>query len=201
MSSKSTSQEVQRLELAGRLVNYGRQTKSALPLIQAVQIYQQLNVVDDTETANQAPSPFSESQLLSDATKFADGNKTLLSLISDVSKTTRSSGFPGPKRYFGRLEPKGIRYINFNASDGEYIQVVLDGQGDGLSTKDANDDVYAPDWQLTVYDGKMRVIAKDYSRGVNCVACFYSHGSSNMTIEIRNVGELADDYILYIYKK
>lgn len=196
---KQIPQEAQILEMAGRLVSYGYQTKSALPLIQAVQIFQRMNVVDAADSTN-LDNRFSETRLLSDATKFADGNKNLLSLIKDVSKSTRSGGNHGPLRYYGRLEPGETRYYSISATSGQFIQIVVDGQGEGNSTKDANGEIYSADLQLTVYDGRMRTIAKDYSGGVNCVACFYTNNTSNLSTEIKNVGQLGEEYILYIYK-
>ena len=69
VNTKDFSQEIQLLKMADDLVAYGRQTQSALPLIQAVQIFQKLNVADE---ADKPGNPFSESQLLADATKFAE---------------------------------------------------------------------------------------------------------------------------------
>ena len=159
-----------------------------------------MNVVDVADSTN-LDHRFSETRLLADATKFADGNKNLLSLINDVSKSTRSGGGRvGPLRYYGKLEPCEIRYYSTSVTSGNFIQIVVDGQGEGNSTKDANGEIYSADLQLTVYDGKMKTIAKDYSSGVNCVACFYANNTSILSIEIENVGQLPEEYVLYIYK-
>lgn len=196
---KGVPMEIQSLEMAGRLVSYGYQTKSALPLIQAVQIFQRMNVVDVADSTN-LDNRFSETRLLSDATKFADGNKNLLSLINDVCKSTRSAGGLGPLRYYGRLEPGETRYCSTYVTSGKFVQIVVDGQGEGNRTKDAKGEIYSADLQLTVYDGKMRTIAKDHSSGVNCVACFYANDTSNLSIEIKNIGQLPEEYVFYIYK-
>ena len=52
-STKVVPQELQQLELANKLIQYGRQAKSALPLIQAVQIYRDMKVVDEVISAGQ----------------------------------------------------------------------------------------------------------------------------------------------------
>ena len=95
---KGTPVQAQQLELAGQLVKYGYQTKSALPLIQAVQIYKNLSMAAPTDKEDKQSQgvevatgltksdlvSFDEAQLISDATKYADGNKTLLALIKDA---------------------------------------------------------------------------------------------------------------------
>ena len=63
VDSKATSETVDQLSMANQLVKYGYQTKSALPLIQAVQIYKKLNVTDEarektTEGARTGPACF-----------------------------------------------------------------------------------------------------------------------------------------------
>ena len=57
------AKEIELLELAGKLVGYGQKTKSALPLIQAVQIFRQLNVV---ENVSDTGTPSYEDKLLTD---------------------------------------------------------------------------------------------------------------------------------------
>lgn len=198
-SPKQIPQETQLLELASKLISYGRQSKSALPLIQAVQILKQLNVVDDTLSANKEKSPFSEKGLLSDAAKYADGNKSLLALVKDAEKTSRAGWQTGPIRHYSTIIPNGVDELKNWFQGGRLAQIVIDGQGEGISARDEEGNLLYSDLRLTVYDGRGRVIASDQTRGENCSVCFIPQKSCQLTIEVKNVGGLTDDYVLYIY--
>lgn len=190
----------QQLRLADQLVAYGYQTKSALPLIQAVQIYHQLNVTDDPDNSDQSTSPYSEATLLNEATKYADGNKTLLTLIKEVNKGTRSGGALGPLRYYGRLAPGSTNYRHVYVSNNQFVQVVLDGQGEGIKNKDEEGNIHEADLHLTLYTANMRELARDHAKGVNCVVCYSVQNAGTLSVEMKNVGDLSVDYVLYIYR-
>lgn len=207
---KQIPQEAQLLNMAGKLVSYGRQTKSAMPLIQAVQIYRQLNVVDDT--LNEASSPFSEDQILADATKFADGNKNLLALIKDTEKNTRGAisdpkygklggPFERPLRFFRSIKAGNTIGHHVPITINQYVQVTVDGQGENFRRKNIDGDILASDLRLKVYDGKGRTIAQDLSKGSNCSVSFIASSSSIMLIQIENVGKVSDDYVLFVYRQ
>ena len=209
---KEIPQAAQYLKMASDLVSYGRSTKSALPLIQAVQIYRQLNVVDEESSADNTTSPFSETTILSDATKYADGNKNLLALIKDISNTTRGGlvhpqfgklggPFEPPLRFFRTISPDEIFEHKVRMISEQFIQVVLDGQGEGIREKDSKGNILASDLQLTVFDNKGRILAQDQSKGVNCSVSFLARYSSTMTIEVKNNGNLSDNYVLYVYRQ
>ena len=101
VTGKENPQQAELLDMAGKLVKYGYEKKDALPLIQAVLIYKQLGVTDAKDQAAKtqegtAPATgitkkdqisLNEAQILADATKFADGDKTLLALIKDAEKS------------------------------------------------------------------------------------------------------------------
>ena len=102
VTGKENPQQAELLDMAGKLVKYGYEKKDALPLIQAVLIYKQLGVTDAKDQAAKtqegtAPATgitkkdqisLNEAQILADATKFADGDKTLLALIKDADLFT-----------------------------------------------------------------------------------------------------------------
>lgn len=198
IATKVVPQALQHIELAGKLVNYGRQTKSALPLIQAVQIFQKMGVVDESDSTGLS-NPYSTDMLLADATKFADGNKNLLTLIKETGKSTRGGAIKDPTRFFRAIEPGEVINQHFYAEGGQYVQVIVDGQGEGLSIHDSNGNICMSDLKLTVFDKNSRVIASDNSMGVNCAVAFMSN-TSNMTIAVRNAGQLPDNCIIYVYK-
>jgi len=196
-STKEVSPALQQLEMASKLVRYGRDTKSALPLIQAVQIYRDMNIVDEAN-AKGSSNPYAEATLLADAEKFADGNKTLLNLIKETKMTTRA-GFGEPNRYFRVIEAGETIQQSLYAAGPHYLQVVVDGQGEGVFSEDSKGNKISSDLRLMVLDDAGRVIASDQSRGVNCAVAFMSR-TSNMTIVVRNVGQMADNCIIYVYR-
>ena len=191
--------EIELLELAGKLVGYGQKTKSALPLIQAVQIYRQLNVVEeDGEASMKSTSPY-EAQLLTEATKYASGNKAVLELIKDAGKATRAGAQPGPIRHIASIGPEEVKERKIYANEGKYVTILLDGQGEGIREKDKDGNILVSDLRLKVFDRNGHTIATDQSAGENCSVSFITRTSSTLTVEIKNVGKLRDDYILYIY--
>lgn len=206
---KQIPQEVQYLEMANKLVSFGRQTKSALALVQAVQIYRQLNVVDDS--SNDESSPFSETQILSDATQYADGNKNLLTLIDEIKKSTRGGTdskygklggpFAPPLRIFRSVDAGKTSEHRVSVTMNQYVQVTVDGQGENFRRKDSNGNILSSDLRLMVYDVKGHTIAQDQSVGSNCSVSFIARDSSNLLIEVKNVGRLRDDFVLFIYRK
>ena len=196
---KQIPQEAQLLEMASNLISYGRKSKSALSLIQAVQILKQLNVVDDSLSTNKEKSPFSEKNLLSEAARYADGNTSLTALIKDTEKTSRAGWQTGPIRHYATITPHGTEEIKYWFQGGNLAQIVIDGQGEGISTRDEEGNLLYSDLRLKVYDSRGRVVASDQTRGENCSVCFIPQKSCQLTIEVKNVGGLTDDYVLYIY--
>lgn len=190
------AKEIELLELAGKLVGYGQKTKSALPLIQAVQIFRQLNVVENvSDTGN----PSYEDKLLTEATKYASGNKAILELIKDAGKATRAGSLPGPIRYIASIGPEEVKERKFYANEGKFVTILLDGQGEGIREKDKDGNILVSDLRLKVFDRNGHTLATDQSAGENCSVNFISRTSSTLTVEIKNVGKLRDDYVLYIY--
>lgn len=196
VNTRDLSQEFQLLKMADDLVAYGRQTQSALPLIQAVQIFQKLNVADE---ADRPANPFSESQLLADATKFADGNKSLLALIKETEKATRVGAYNEPLRFFRVIESGETISQQLYVEGNQYVQVLVDGQGEGVFSKDKDGNITYSDLRLSVYDKKGEVVAADPKGGKNCVVTFISR-TPNLTIAVQNVGKLSDNCIIYVSK-
>lgn len=196
VDGKSVPPQAKQLELAGQLVKYGYQTKSALPLIQAVQIYKSLNVSDasdaqskETEGTEVATGltksdivSFDEAKLLADATTFADGNKNLLALIKDTEKTTRGA-VPGPKRIYDRVEGNTTDIWRFTFRGGETAIVGVSGDGD-------------TDLDLYVYDENGNFITSDTDYGDNCLVTFTPRWTGTFIIKIKNLGRVYNRYLL-----
>lgn len=196
VNEKSMPVQAQQLELAGQLVKYGYQTKTALPLIQAVDIFKKLNVTEITPespksqtgteiTSNLTKSDlvsFDEKQILADATKYADGNKTLLALIKDAEKSTRGV-VTGPKRITDRVEAGRTDVWKFTFRGGEEAIVMVIGDGD-------------TDLDLYIYDENGNLIDSDTDPDDNCICTFTPRWTGPFTIKIVNRGRVYNRYVL-----
>ena len=194
--AKSTPEQAEQMALAGKLVQYGYSTKTALPLIQAVQIYQRLNVqpatgetpvsetdgpVADNITKADTPAR-TEAQLLADATTFANGNKTLLALIKDCQNGTRGA-VPGPvyRQDAVRANTTDIWTIKFRG--GEIAYVAVSGDGD-------------TDLDLYIYDQYGNLITKDDDYTDTCLCTWTPRRTATYKIKIVNRGDVYNAYSL-----
>ena len=194
--AKSTPEQAEQMALAGQLVQYGYSTKTALPLIQAVQIYQRLNVqpatgetpvsetdgpVSDNITKADTPAR-TEAQLLADATTFANGNKSLLALIKDCQNGTRGA-VPGPvyRQDAVRANTTDIWTIKFRG--GEVAYVAVSGDGD-------------TDLDLYIYDENGNFITSDTDYSDQCIVSFTPRWTGNFKVKIKNRGSVYNRYIL-----
>ena len=198
-SDNTVPQQARLFIMASELVRYGYAQKSALPLIQAVQIYKNLGVTDATTGEQKAQSgiavtstlvkgdaiQFDETKLLADATTFADGDKTLLALIKDTQKTSR--GPCGPT-YFRRTDRVLAGYTDtwtFTFRGGEYAYVIVSGDGD-------------TDLDLYIYDENGNLIDSDTDDTDDCVCSFTPRWTGKFYIKIKNRGRVYNNYELLI---
>lgn len=198
VDSKATSETVQQLQLANQLVKFGYQSKSALPLIQAVQIYKRLNVTDEARekttvsegsaseslTKTQVVS-FDETKILADATKFAAGNKNLLALIDDAKKSTRSP-IQGTIRTSDCVNAHSVDVYRITCRGGETTTIYVSGDGD-------------TDLDLYVYDSNGNLIAYDDDGLDECLVRFVAYRNHTFTVRVRNRGSVYNCYTLVAY--
>lgn len=194
---ETTSKTMERLTLAGLLVNYGYETETALPLIQAVKIYQELNLQpatdglkpvvegegEEEETLAKHPARTQE-QLLADATRFANGDPALTSLINGCRKTSRKP----VKTYYSRYDyiaPKKTHVWTVPLSGGEHSFVHLSGDG-------------SSDLDLYLYDPEGLEIDKDTSAGDQCGLTVFEK-LSTIVVKIVNRGSVTNSYSLTVY--
>jgi len=194
VASKDVPQDALAIEIAGKLVKYGYHTKTALPLIQAVEIFKRLNVCEESPEGPKVESnrdavsdtiktelvSFDEKQLLADAIKYADGNNTLLSLIKETEKSTRGAT-PKRKEIKSRVIGNDVWKITFRG--GELAQVTVIGDGD-------------TDLDLYVYDENGNLIDSDEDPGDNCSCTFIPIRTESFSIKIVNRGSIYNNYVL-----
>ena len=189
-------QQARLFVMDSELVRYGYAQKSALPLIQAVQIYKDLGVTDATTGEQKAQSgtavtstlvkgdaiQFDETKLLADATTFADGDKTLLALIKDTQKTSR--GIVGPiRRRTDRVLAGYTDTWTFTFTGGKEAYVIVSGDGD-------------TDLDLYIYDENGNLIDSDTDETDDCICTFTPRWTGKFYIKIKNRGRVYNNYVL-----
>lgn len=195
--SKERSETADMLNVAGKLVKYGYQTKTAMPLIQAVEIYNRLGVSNEAEakaktsesdaiagaaTQEKAtPVSFDPAKLLADATTYADGDKNLLALIKAAGETRGRVG--GPTRHEDAVNARSTDVYNIRFRGGETALVIVSGDGD-------------TDLDLYVYDENGNFITSDTDSSDDCVVTFNPRWTGNFTIKIKNYGSVYNRYVL-----
>ena len=196
VTGKENPQQAELLDMAGKLVKYGYEKKDALPLIQAVLIYKQLGVTDAKDQAAKtqegtAPATgitkkdqisLNEAQILADATKFADGDKTLLALIKDAAKSTRGAS-GGPRRVCDSVNGNCTDIWRITFRGGEPAYVAVSGDGD-------------TDLDLYVYDENGNLITYDNSYGDDCLVSFTPRCTGVFIIKIKNLGRVYKRYCM-----
>lgn len=188
--------ETSLLDAAGTLVRYGHQTKTALPLIQAAEIYSKLGVTAEAtpkaKTSEEAvgqgagaekanPVTFDPAQLLDEATQYAEGDKTLLAMINKV-KGVRGR-VPGPVRHTDRVNAHATDVYTITFRGGEDAYIVVSGDGD-------------TDLDLYVYDENGNFITSDTDSTDDCVVRFHPRWTGPFRVKIKNLGGVYNNYVL-----
>lgn len=194
---KDGNETTELLSTADRLVQYGYKTKTAMPLIQAVEIYNRVGVRPETEqrtkeststevVATQATEKpetvqYDPTKILADATNFADGDKNLLALIKSVGATKGAVG--GPKYAYDKVNAHCIDTYTIRFRGGEPAWVSVSGDGD-------------TDLDLYVYDENGNLIDSDTDRTDQCLCTFNPIWTGAFIIKIKNLGGVYNRYVL-----
>jgi len=195
--TKERSEAAELLSMAGSLVKYGYQTKTAMPLIQAVEIYNRVGVADEAEaktkesksdvvieTASQekpAAVSYDPTKLLADATTYAEGDKNLLALIKSVGSTRGRT--TGATRHYDSVNAGATDSYTMRFRGGELAMVIVSGDGD-------------TDLDLFVYDENGNLIDSDQDGTDDCVCTFTPRWTGTFKIKIKNYGRVYNRYVL-----
>lgn len=197
--SKEISKEGQQLILAGQLVNYGYENQDPLSLIQAVKIYQNLNAKEALD--NQKPATIedettrsglskadqpkrNEKQMLADATTYAKGDANILALIEGCNNVKRDPVGGAILRYF-RIPARSTQDWEVTLRGG--TNTIIEVSGDGTT-----------DLDLYVYEGG-RLVCSDTRVGDDCIVSVDAYSTCTVTVRVKNLGYVYNDYILAIY--
>ena len=189
-----SAQAAARLELAYSSAKYGRENKDADAMIFAAKLMKQtpadkLAAAKTTEggaadsgtkaaTADQNADAY-----LADATKFANGNKTVLARIEDVKKTAARGASDGPKRVIETVKAAGSDLYKVNFKGSEQGIVLLSGDG-------------TTDLDLYIYDENGNLVASDTDGLDDCAVRFYPKWSGTFLIRVKNLGNVYNRYAM-----
>ncbi|MDO4557068.1 MAG: hypothetical protein Q4B70_18310 [Lachnospiraceae bacterium] len=192
------SKDVEMIRLANNLAKYGYENFSALSLIEAASILndiatQELNPVSfekglegENSGVKKDKPGFTVDNLLSDATKFADGNENLLALVNEakakVGAVTRGRvGGPG----------RTVSSVNGNSSDTYQIRFIANQYAEILVSGDGDTDL-----DLYVYDSNGNLIVKDDDYTDDCYVRWIPAWTGNFIVKIVNRGPVYNNYVL-----
>lgn len=185
------------LSTAGTLVRYGYSTKSALPIIQAVEIYKKLGIraepdvrqkesvadsILDTSVDKSVAPQLDLHQLLEDAVKFADGDSNLLAIIKALDDTKGSTD--GPIYHYDTIKPYSTDSYRIAFEGNEPADIIVTGDGD------SNLDLY-------VYDSTGQLIERDNSLVYDCHVSFVPTETAEFIVKVRNLGRMPNCYYLF----
>lgn len=191
------SPSVSALKLATDLVKYGYAQKTALPLIDAMQI-----LLDNptqplgSEVRGETDAPQTDkkngtvtldfARILSDAKTFAEGDEELLALISQVESDAQApsrGAVNGPKR--GAFTVSGGCYNDFDVSfvKGYVAEVLVSGDGD-------------TDLDLYIYDSNGNLIAADTDYTDDCYVSWIPAWTGRYVIRVVNRGPVYNRYVV-----
>ena len=191
-------ESIQILNAAGILVQYGYAQESALPLIQAVEIYQNL-VAEGTrsgvKTSESDESAIEESKqnnisfeidvLLKDATKFADGDEHLIALIDELKNNSTRGATKNYETHYDRVNAKSTDTYTIRFRGNETACVIVSGDGD-------------TDLDLYIYDENGNLVESDTDSLDQCVCSWVPKWTGSFKIKIKNLGKVYNRYALII---
>ncbi len=195
-------ESAQMLATAGQLVKYGYSQENALPLIQAVEIYQNI-AGEGTRAGNKTAIPSTEAveageaatkrsviehdveNLLATATVFADGDETLLTLIEGLKQSATRGATKNYDVHHDRVDAKGTDVYTIRFWGGELACVVVSGDGD-------------TDLDLYVYDENDNLITSDTDGSDQCVVSWTPKWTGTFTIKIKNRGKVFNRYSMAV---
>lgn len=196
-SAKDGNEAAELLVTADRLVQYGYKTRTALPLIQAVEIYNRVGVRPETEAKTKTSASdevvptqsvekpagvqYEPEKILADATQFADGDKNLLAMIKSVGGTKGAT--TGPVYHIDTVRAHSTDSYSIRFRGGESAIVTVSGDGD-------------TDLDLYVYDENGNLIDSDTDRTDQCICTFNPRWTGPFTIRIKNLGNVYNRYVL-----
>ena len=189
---------VELLQAAGQLVKYGYASESALPLIQAIEIYQTYaspssDNTKTTTTNEQTGTPgekngnmsYDVSKLIADATTFADGDEHYLALLDNVKTSATRGATRNYAAHHDRVNAYSTDTYTIRFRGNERACVIVSGDGD-------------TDLDLYIYDANGNLVASDTDYSDDCVCIWTPAWTGSFKIKIVNRGSVYNAYVMAV---
>lgn len=197
-SKVETPEAATMLQVAGQLVKYGYEQESALPLIQAIEIYQNVagsasrsgqkestTDAQGTDGTKQSKATFDVAKLLADATTFADGDENLLAIIDGLKNGATRGATRNYATHYDSVNARSTDTYRISFRGGERACVIVSGDGD-------------TDLDLYVYDENGNLVGKDVDNTDDCVVVWNPRWTGPFTIKIKNLGNVYNRYAMMV---
>lgn len=188
------SESAEMLQVAGQLVKYGYENKEALPLIQAVEIYQKagLGAMAEEKTteggedaAKEEKVSFDSKKLLADAKEFAGSNLLYQGLIAQLESAPERGATTNYAVKHTYVVAHGTDTYTVRFRGGEQAIVVVSGDGD-------------TDLDLYVYDENGNLVDSDTDNTDDCVCVWTPRWTGNFRIKVKNLGSVRNYYSMAV---
>jgi hypothetical protein len=197
VSKNKPSEDIEKIQLANDLANYGYKTFSATSLIEAARILASVKTQDlkfesykqgttEKEKAKkESKTGYDLTSILTAAKKYADGDAKLLAAVAEIEKanqTTRGRvGGPGEKYSYAYGNATDTYDISFIA--GQLAEILVRGDGD-------------TDLDLFVFDSNGNLIQKDDDYTDKCYVSWVPAWTGRYIVKIVNRGPILNNYHL-----
>lgn len=194
-SKNKPSEDLENLQLANQLAQYGYKTFSADALIEAAKIMSSVKTQElKYESYKQDPSPkeqatkkseegYDLASILAAAKKYADGDARLLADIAKIEKTNQATrgrvGGPGERYSYVYGNSNDLYEVSFVES--QLAEIVVVGDGD-------------TDLDLYVYDSNENLIVKDDDYTDRCYVSWVPRWTGRFIVKIVNRGPILNNY-------
>lgn len=187
---------VEKVQLAAKLAKYGYANYSALALIEAASILNDVPAGDLKPEAFEAgegelgtkegKAEFTVAQLLKDARDYADGDATLLALADgiDVAASGHRGAVGGASRWTETVKANTTDVYRIRFAAGQTAAVFVSGDGD-------------TDLDLYIYDENGNLITKDDDYTDDCYCSWTPRWTGTFVIKIKNRGNVYNRYVIY----
>jgi len=196
-SKNKPSEELENLELASQLAQYGYKTFSASALLEAARIMSSIKTQDlkyesfkqdppaKEQTAKKSKAGYDLASILSAAKKYADGDAKLLAAIADVEKANQSTRgrVGGPAEKTELVPANNTLTYTMNFIEGELAEIGLRGDGD-------------TDLDLFVFDSSDNKIATDTDYTDRCYVSWIPKWTGRYRVVVVNRGMVANQFTI-----
>lgn len=191
------SPAVSALRLATDLVRYGYSQQSALPLIDALQIISEnptqplkaevegvVEVKEDAGKTGMVTLDFNT--ILKDAKEFADGDETLLGLLSKIESDNQGAhrgAVNGPSERWDVIEAECTHTYRISFVADYLAEILVAGDGD-------------TDLDLYVYDSNGNLIESDTDYTDRCYVNWVPRWTGSFIVKVVNRGRVYNRYVI-----